>query len=345
MAKQEQLALLKRGATEWNEWREKNPYLRPDLSDADLRGARLSGFHLYRADLSRANLSGASLRGANLSGANLSRAHLSRVDLSGALLRGADLSFANLGRADLRGADLCKANLSQADLMEATLTAAYLCEANFSGTNLSGTVLGGIDLREVRGLETVHHRRPSYISVDTIYRSEGQISEGFLRGAGVPDTFIEYMRSLVIKPIDYATCCISYSSKDEAFAQRLSADLQHERLSCWFAPEQMKSADKRRQRMDEPIRYYDKLLLVLSAHSIASPWVQHEVEAALEKEEQRGGQVLFPIALDDTVQHAAQAWAATIRRRKQIGDFSRWENDKAYQQALERLLRDVKVEA
>jgi len=229
--------------------------------------------------------------------------------------------------------------------MEANLTEAYLREANLSGTSLSGTVLGGIDLREVSGLETVQHRRPSYISIDTIYRSEGQIPEDFLRGAGVPDTFIEYMRSLVLKPLDAYTCSISYSSKDEAFATLLSADLHHEKVRCWLAPEQMKSGNKVRHGIDEPIRFSDKLLLVLSEHSIASPWVQNEVEAAFEKEEQRGGQVLFPLALDDTIKHTAQAWAAPIRRRKDIGDFTRWKQHDDYQRAFERLLRDLKTGA
>jgi hypothetical protein len=159
----------------------------------------------------------------------------------------------------------------------------------------------------------------------------------------VPDTLIEYMRSLVITPLDYATCFISYTSKDEGFAQRLYADLQQERVSCWLAPEHMKHGDTRRPRIDESIHFSDKLLLVLSEHAIASPWVQHGVEAAIEKEEQHGDQVLFPIALDDAVQHTTQAWAVAIRRSKHIGDFTRWKQHDDYQQAFERLLQDLKV--
>jgi hypothetical protein len=106
------------------------------------------------------------------------------------------------------------------------------------------------------------------------------------------------MRSLVSKPIAYATCFISYSRKKEVFAQRLSADLQGESIPCWLAPEPTELGDTIRHRIDEPIRFYDKLLLVLSEHSIASTWVQDEVEAALEKERRRGRHVLFPIALD-----------------------------------------------
>ena len=37
------------------------------------------------------------------------------------------------------------------------------------------------------------------------------------------------MRSLVGKPIDFYSCFISYSTKDDDFAQRLYADLGEER--------------------------------------------------------------------------------------------------------------------
>ena len=343
MAKLEQLDLLKRGVKEWNQWRETNPYTRIDLSEADLRAAPLSGAYLYRADLSRTRLNGATLRGADLRGARLNGARLNGARLNGATLKGACLIEVDLRGADLRGADLRKTNLRGADLSDVNLSEADLSETDLSGTSLSGTVLGGIDLREAIGLETVQHRSPSYISIDTIYRSEGQIPEDFLRGAGVPDTFIEYMRSLVVKPIDFYTCSISYSSEDEAFAQRLCADLQQERMRCWLAPELMKIGDKMRHRIDESIRFSDKLLLVLSEHSIGSSRMQREVEVAFERERQRGGQVLFPLALDDAIQHSAQAWAMTIRRSKHIGDFSRWKQHDDYQRAFERLLRDLKT--
>jgi uncharacterized protein YjbI with pentapeptide repeats len=85
-------------------------------SDANLRGANLSG-----ADLSDANLCGANLRGANLCGANLRGANLCGANLRGANLCGADLRGANLCGADLRGANLRGANLRDADLSDANL--------------------------------------------------------------------------------------------------------------------------------------------------------------------------------------------------------------------------------
>jgi uncharacterized protein YjbI with pentapeptide repeats len=43
--------------TAWNEWREENPYIFPDLSEANLSKADLSKANLGGADLSEANLS------------------------------------------------------------------------------------------------------------------------------------------------------------------------------------------------------------------------------------------------------------------------------------------------
>jgi uncharacterized protein YjbI with pentapeptide repeats len=343
MAKQAQIDLLKRGVPEWNQWRDTNPYIRPDLSNADLRAVRLSGAYLDHVDFRMARLNGAHLPRTDLRAAHLSGASLRGVDLREANLRSADLAGADLSCANLRGADLMNANLGDAVLRETNLTEAYLRATNLSGARLSGTVLGGIDLREVNGLESVHHESPSYLSIETIYRSAGQIPEAFLRGTGIPAPFIASLRSLVTNPMDAATCFMSYSSKDEAFAYRLCADLQQAGIRCWLAPKQMKNEDKIHQD-DESIRFADQLLLVLSEHSIASPWVPYEVEVAFEKERRRGGHVLFPLALDDSISHTPQTWMATIRRRKHIGNFTRWQQPEDYLQALERLLQDVKAE-
>ncbi|HEV2423412.1 MAG TPA: toll/interleukin-1 receptor domain-containing protein [Terriglobia bacterium] len=104
----------------------------------------------------------------------------------------------------------------------------------------------------------------------------------------------------------------------------MHADLQQAKVRCWFAPEDLKIGDKFRTRIDESIRLYDKLMVILTENSIASPWVEEEVEAALEKERKSGKTVLFPIRLDDAVIETDQAWAASLRRTRHIGDFRKW---------------------
>lgn len=107
----------------------------------------------------------------------------------------------------------------------------------------------------------------------------------------------------------------------------------------------MKIGDKIRSRIDESISVYDKLLLVLSEHSIQSAWVETEVETAFEKEQHSNKLVLFPVKVDETVMHTKQAWAVTIRRTRHIGDFTHWKEHDEYQKGLTRLLRDLKQEA
>lgn len=137
------------------------------------------------------------------------------------------------------------------DLINANLGFANLSDANLSGAIVGYTSFGDVDLSVVKNLEKVTHRAPSTIGIDTIYRSGGNIPEVFLREAGVPDSFLEYMRSLVSNPIDYYSCFISHSSKDQAFAERLYADLKSKGVRCWLATHDMKIGDEVRLRIDE----------------------------------------------------------------------------------------------
>jgi uncharacterized protein YjbI with pentapeptide repeats len=170
MANNEHVALLKQGVAAWNAWREKNPDIRPDLSDAtlgvNLSRANLSGTNLSKAvlvhanlgeaDLSGAMLDWADLSGADLSGANLLSAQLMEANVSGANLSGAHLYWANLTganlnavvlfNAELNSAELIGAKLSGANLSGANLTLANLTGANLTGANLSGAYLRGANL-------------------------------------------------------------------------------------------------------------------------------------------------------------------------------------------------------
>ncbi len=354
MANQYQLDILKQGVEVWNQWRKANnyseDYILPDLSGAHLSGADLSDAHLNfadlnGADLSHARLSGANLRSADLSDANLSRAYLRGADLNGAHLNGANLNRAFLSHAHLNGADLNGADLNGADLGSADLGGADLGGADLSGAFLYYTVFVAVDLSTVKGLETVSYAGPSSIGIDTIYRSQGKIPEAFLKGAGVDDTFIAYIRSLVGKPIEYYSCFISYSSKDDAFARRLYADLQSNNVRCWYAPEDLKWGARTRPSIDEAIRLHDKLLLILSKSSVASGWVEREVKTALAKERKEKRTVLFPVRVDKAVYESPFAWATEIRHERNIGDFTHWKNHDDYEKAFTRLLRDLKSEA
>jgi hypothetical protein len=258
-----------------------------------------------------------------------------------------DFGGADLRDSDLSGADLGDTSLSDADLRGADLRGADLSGADFTDVILAYTTFVDNDLSAVKGLEEAHHEASSGIGIDTIYKSQGNIPEIFLRGCGVPESFIVQMRSLVAstEAIQFYSCFISYSSKDQEFAERLHADLQAKGVRVWFAPHDMKIGARIRPTIDESIRVYDKLLLVLSEHSVSSQWVEQEVETALRKERQAGGTVLFPVRLDDSVFAISEGWPALLKDTRHVGDFTEWKGHDSYQKAFDRLLRDLRAEA
>ena len=259
---------------------------------ADLEGANLRQALLPNADLGRANAGAASLEAANLTGANLRGANLREASLIGTVLHRANLSGASVAEVDVGDPELRSPTLSEINLRREDRRIASLRGESLGGTNLRGaslknadltgswagaTSFADLDLSSVKGLETIYHLDRSTIGIDTVYKSQGKIPEVFLRGCGVPDEFIAYVGSLGGRPIEFYSCFISYSTKDQNFAERLYNDLQSNGVRCWFAPEEMKGGRKLHEQIDEAIRLHDKLLLILSEHSMNSTWVETEI--------------------------------------------------------------------
>jgi TIR domain len=110
----------------------------------------------------------------------------------------------------------------------------------------------------------------------------------------------------------------------------------------WFAPHDMPIGARIRPTIDESICVYDKLLLVLSEHSVGSRWVEQELETAPTKEEDAGREVLFPVRLDDAMVGIQVGWPTLVKRTRNVRDFTRWKEHYPYSKAFDRLLRDLK---
>lgn len=367
MANPDHLAMLNQSIAVWNKWRTANPSIKVDLRDADdlidanlieadLSGADLSGADLRGSKLNRANLSGVDLWGASINSADFSGATLCEATLGRADLRWADLHITDLSGAYLEGADLEGANLTNADLSKAILTKTNLSKANLDGANFSeswleGTIFADVNLAKAKNLDACKYGGPSILDFRTLQQS-GSLPLAFLLGCGLPDLLIDYLPSLRNQPIQYYSCFISYSSKDEDFAQRLHADLQSKGVRCWFAPEDIKGGRKLHEQIGEAIRFHEKLLLVLSEHSMNSEWVKTEIAKARQREVHEKRQVLFPIRLVDI--KIINQWecfdadtgkdSAKEIREYFIPDFSNWKTHGAYKQVFDSLLRDLKPE-
>lgn len=376
MANDEHLMELCQGSrilSGWVRWRKQNPNVQPDLSDADLGGVDFSGADLSYTDLTAANLGGANLSsanlewanllGANLEGTNLAqsslinanleaanfkRANFFKASLLAAVAIDADLSYANLSGANLSGANFDGANFAFAKLRHAilegtNLTNANLDEADFALSNLYEVILSRVDLSTVGGLSHCRFRGPSCVDHRTILKSKN-VPLKFWRGCGLPDVLIDYMQSLTGEAIQFYSCFISYSSKDQEFADRLHADMQDAGVRCWFAPHDLPIGAKTWDGIDQAIQTRDKVLLILSEDAIASDWVEDEVTKAFAEERRRKDLVLFPVRLDEAAMETNEPWAGKLRDNRNIGNFTRWKDHDAYQLTLKQLLRDLKVE-
>jgi hypothetical protein len=339
MANPEHVAKLKEGVGPWNEWRKtidgiSSLTLHLDLSGADFSGSNLQEANLRTIDLSRAILINAKLTGADLRAANLS---------------GADLRMASLSWAELHGTNLTDTNLRQADLSWADFTAADAIRADLTGALISASIFGNTDLTYALGLDFCKHVGPSILDHSTFVKS-GQIPVAFLRGCGLPDSLIEFLTLLRDQQSQFYSCFISYSTKDQEFADRLHADLQNKGVRCWFATHDIAAGKKIHEQIDEAIRVYDRLLLILSEHSMSSEWVKTEIANARQRELNEKRQMLFPISLAPF--EAVREWKAfdgdtgkdSAREIREyfIPDFSNWKDHDSYQRAFERLLRDLK---
>ena len=240
-------------------------------------------------------------------------------------------------------------------LVNAQLFGARLSHTRFYAATASRTAFNDLDLRGAEGLEEVVHAGPSEIGIGTIYKSEGSIPEAFLRGCGAPESFIVQIPALVaaMQPIQFHSCFISYSTKDEEFARRLHARMRQAELRVWFAPEDVRGGKKLYEQIDRAIQLHDRLLLVLSEHSMKSEWVMTEIRRARKTEVKEGRRKLFPIRLVNY--DAIGEWecfdadhgkdlAAEVREYY-IPDFSNWKDHDDFEREFGRLYESLKAEA
>ena len=139
--------VLMRGVEVWNQWRQDNPEITPDLRGADFTDELFANTALKNAggeiDLSHANFSLADCEGADFSGARCGDAKFSGADCTGANFNGAICVEADFRFARCEDVDFSGANCRVADFSEADCTGAIFCEADCTGANFCEAYCGG----------------------------------------------------------------------------------------------------------------------------------------------------------------------------------------------------------
>ena len=150
-------------------------------------------------------------------------------------------------------------------------------------------------------------------------------------------------RQMFQEPIEYYSCFLSYSAKDQIFVERLNSDLQEAGVRCWLDSQEVRIGDSIVDTIDRGIQDQDRVLLVLSSASVSSSWVKHEVAKAFEIEVKRKQSILFPLRLDDSVFKSSEPLFSRLSTSKQVADFEDWNHDDKYRRAFSRLLRELTI--
>jgi hypothetical protein len=343
MANSEYLEVLKKGPKAWSAWLK----------------AKSAGFESIPWDYEhepwdlwqQRRFQKPDLRYADLHGWNLRAVDFTYANLQAANLTGAELSFAYMADANLKGANLSGANLGQADLRRANLFGANLTGANLSQAIISNTLFISASLDGAKGLETCQHEGPSYLDFRTLQES-GTLPDIFLRGCGLPEDFISYLPEFLKQPFQFYSCFISYSHEDKAFARLLHDRLQGQGIRCWLDEHQLLPGDDLYDRIDQGIRFWDKVLLCASKSSLTSWWVDGEINRAFQKEvlimKERGKKVLSLISLNldgFLFSTGYQSGKKPEIKSRVAANFVGWERDHAlFDRELERIIRALRTD-
>lgn len=285
---------------------------------ADLKYCQFDVDELESVNLSRAELEGIDLAHFDLSDVDFHAAWLTDAKCSSSRFNDVSFRYAELSRVDFRSSSLRNVDFTGADLLE----------NDFSDATLIQTSFVDVDLSSCCGLDSVTFLNRCYVDIFTIVKS-WPLPRAFIEGCGLPDEVINYLPSLIgsLNPLQFFSCFISYSHANRAFALRLHDSLQKCGIRCWLDEKQILPGDDIYAEVDRGLKTHDKLLLCASTESLNSPWVEREIDQAIEREmelkKQRGHSVLsiIPLNLDGSLFEWDHPHAHTLKKRLAL-DFT-----------------------
>lgn len=93
---------------------------------------------------------------------------------------------------------------------------------------------------------------------------------------------------------------ISHSSKDNEFALWLADELKKHGIKVWLDAHKLKPGDPLYGAIGPALKEADHFIIILSGNSIESPWVERELEAAMNREtKEKVRNIIIPVKLED----------------------------------------------
>lgn len=77
---------------------------------------------------------------------------------------------------------------------------------------------------------------------------------------------------------------LSHNKADKPFARRLASDLENQGIPFWLDEAEIKVGESLIEKIRQGIDQVDFVTVILSPDSVASPWVQREVDVAMNQE-------------------------------------------------------------
>ncbi len=338
------------------------------FSNVDFESASLKG-----TTFSRTNFVGSSFVGADLAGATFDRC----------ILIGCDFFRAICSNMKFFGGTLEDSCLVQTDFTEAFFGGTSFENALIGWTKFNGSRLGMIrDLEKVQysklppdtptevrdampagevpsfvDMAAIENTAEIYRLVSTHPVAESPPSEvltppdvltAFLSRNGVSSHFVEaFTRMLADRQIAFESVFISYSTRDQDFADFLFGQLQSAGIKAWYAPRDIEGGKTILEQVKSAIHAHDRVILILSGNSLNSGWVSNELRLAYYREREGQRRVLFPIRIVsfDELQrwelHDADTGVDLAHHVRSyfVPDFSAWEVGKGIGQEVQRLIR------
>jgi hypothetical protein len=92
-----------------------------------------------------------------------------------------------------------------------------------------------------------------------------------------------------------ASIFLSHTAADKLFVRKLGRDLSNHGIRCWLDEAEIKVGESLIEKIRQGIDEVDYLTVILSPRSVVSPWVQREVDVAMNQEIQGRKLKVLPV--------------------------------------------------